>query len=189
MGDATHTVPALDEADVPMKTMQGLRALRAPERSFTMNARALALLKLADGKRSTHEIRALDHGVGDTAEVLGYLHMIGLVQIANAAQAEVPMVEQPTPQPTAPARQGYSVVGAADVAAARRLLVDWAVKALGPDGSVRLTLQVEKAKTRDDVLAMLERMCTLFSGSTSKESIQAHRADTLRVLGLTPATY
>jgi hypothetical protein len=67
------------------------------------------------------------------------------------------------------------------------LLVDWAVKALGPDGSVRLAMQVEKTKTRDEVLAILERMCTLFTGGMSHEAIETHRADALRLLGLAPS--
>jgi hypothetical protein len=74
MGDAAYAVPALDEADVPIKTIQGLKALRYAERSFTMNVRTLAVLRLADGKRTTSEIRRLDSGRGDAAEILAYLH-------------------------------------------------------------------------------------------------------------------
>jgi hypothetical protein len=65
--------------------------------------------------------------------------------------------------------------------------VHWAVKALGPDGSVRLALQVERAKSRDELLAVLERMCAMFTGGMSKEAIETHRADALRLLGLAPA--
>lgn len=108
MGDAAHVLTVLDEDDVPIKTLQGLKALRIPERSFTIHARTLALLKLADGKRTVREIRALDHGPGDTAEVLAYLHAIGLVQVAGMPAL---LPEQPKPQEAASktARAGYVV--------------------------------------------------------------------------------
>jgi hypothetical protein len=166
---------------IVIKTLAGIKALQS--RSTPPPARMTALLRLADGKHSVVQIVQAD-GRADALVQLQQLMQLGWLQPYAPADTQPVPVVNAAMQAAAVATTAAQPSQPASINAAQRCLVDWAVKAMGPDSSVSLALQIERTSTRAELQALLERMCAMFSGIMSRESIHQHQQEALRLLGL-----
>jgi hypothetical protein len=173
-------VTTLDGEHVLIKTVAGLRALQT--RNPPPPARMAALLRLADGKHNVAQIVQTD-GQSDVWAQLTQMMQLGWLQVYVATDTQpVPVI--PTPSQNAAATPpAVSEESLFNITAAQRSMVDWAVKALGLDSSTKLALQIERSYTRAELLVLLERMCSQFSGIMSREAISLHQQEALILLG------
>jgi hypothetical protein len=58
---------------------------------------------------------------------------------------------------------------------ARQALVDWVVNVQGEQNSVVLTIQIEHATTQDELLKVLDQVCTALQDQQSTHEITAQR--------------
>ena len=163
----------MDRSAVLAKTAKGAEELKS--RSHGLAQKLRSLLIMIDGTSSAGDLIAKFGGIPDVEAGLQALADQGFVEIRGGPQASpgAPAAAPPAPAavPGAPAASAALQTRQQALSALTRMLHD----AIGPDADV-LTGRLEKAKTRAEFVAAVERCTDTLEALAGKARAQAFGA-------------